>query len=123
MTGRIGAVLTTPPYRAPLRNVAPLWKEGSCWSLIFNILNILIVDKSKWIGLFFMGFACVMAAMSGFGFGKSTGYKEGVSAALDTVSVIMEQQIKSDTSVSVLMIVNPDTNVFILSAKYPLNKK
>lgn len=50
-------------------------------------------------------------------------YRTGYGEALGEVKDIMEDQIKSDTTVSKVVIINPDTNVFILSPKYPISKK
>jgi hypothetical protein len=47
--------------------------------------------------------------------GFNEGASLGVKASLDTVLVMLNNQLKSDTSVTSLIIINPDTNVYILS--------
>lgn len=53
--------------------------------------------------------------------GYNTGASLGVKASLDTVLVMLNKQLKSDTTVTKLIIINPDTNVFILSRETLLN--
>jgi ubiquinone biosynthesis protein Coq4 len=64
-------------------------------------------------------FMVAMIAFFMFRAGKRAGFEEGASlgvkASLDTVLVMLNNQLKSDTSVTSLIIINPDTNVYILS--------
>lgn len=45
------------------------------------------------------------------------GYDKGICDVLDTVNTIIDNQLRSDTSVTKLVIVNPDTNIFFLSRR------
>jgi hypothetical protein len=49
--------------------------------------------------------------------GRNVGIGIGVVGTLDTVNKIMKKQIDSDTSVTMLVLVNPDTNVYFLSRR------
>lgn len=44
-------------------------------------------------------------------------YNRGFNECIDTVSNMLEAQLKSDTSVTRLIIVNPDTVTYILKRK------
>ena len=59
-------------------------------------------------------------------FSYNIGYKSGINdgfiISLDTANKILQKQLKSDTSVSELILINPDTNVYILSRKTLLTK-
>jgi hypothetical protein len=54
--------------------------------------------------------------------GKRVGYNNGVDYVLDTVLALVERQVDSDTSVTELNIINPDTNRYFLSRKTMLTK-
>jgi len=49
--------------------------------------------------------------------GYNTGAFHGVKISLDTVKTIIEKQFKSDCCVTKLILINPDTNTYILSPK------
>ena len=49
--------------------------------------------------------------------GWNRGADIGVKSTLDTVNKICEKQIKSDTSITQLVIINPDTTRIYLSRK------
>lgn len=49
--------------------------------------------------------------------GFEKGFEKGFSVTIDTVQSIMQKQIKSDTTVTKLTIINNDTNVYILKQK------
>lgn len=57
--------------------------------------------------------------------GLSKGIDIGIIATLDTVNKIADKTLKSDTSVTRLILVHPDTTTYILSRKtiLPWRKK
>lgn len=57
-----------------------------------------------------------------YNIGYKSGINDGFSISLDTANKILQKQLKSDTSVSELILINPDTNVYILSRKTLLTK-
>jgi hypothetical protein len=61
------------------------------------------------------GFIITQVCM--FKIGERVGYSAGVCATLDTVNTALEKQVNSDTSVTRLILINPDTSVYILSRK------
>jgi hypothetical protein len=76
-------------------------------------------ENLKFIGLFF-GVIILIAVLfyrMGYHEGYNYGAGLGVHASLDTVKSIMDKQLKSDTSYTKLILINPDTNVYVLSRK------
>lgn len=57
-----------------------------------------------------------------YNIGYKSGINDGFSISLDTANKILQKQLKSDTSVSELILINPDTNIYILSRKTLLTK-
>jgi hypothetical protein len=55
-----------------------------------------------------------------YNIGYSKGGDAGAGQALDTINKIVQKQLKSDTSVTRLILINPDTNTYILSRKTAL---
>ena len=51
------------------------------------------------------------------------GYNKGYDEMLDSCMAICNRQLKSDTSVTKLVFVHPDTTVYYLYRKTPINKK
>lgn len=49
--------------------------------------------------------------------GYRNGFNAGADRALDTVNVICAKQVNSDTTVTELVLVHPDTNIYFLSKK------
>lgn len=84
-------------------------KKLSPGPLVALILSALLVWSS-------LGFVV------GYKKGRAKGQAEMFYATCDTFLSIMGKQTRSDTSVSKLILVNPDTNVFILSRKTVLPK-
>lgn len=64
----------------------------------------------------------ILGFVIGYDKGLGKGRSEMFYATCDTFLSIMVKQTRSDTSVSKLILVNPDTNVFILSRKTVLPK-
>lgn len=58
--------------------------------------------------------------------GYNRGWKQGAddlfNATIDTVQAICNKQLSSDTSVTELVLINPDTTVYYLSRKTVLSK-
>lgn len=50
------------------------------------------------------------------------GFEKGFLVTADSVNAIMQKQIKSDTTVTKLILINRDTNVYIIKAKSFKNK-
>ena len=70
----------------------------------------------------------ILIALGVFVIAKAIGYSnitnqydkgiiDGYNIALDTVKTILDNQVKSDTSITKLVVVNPDTNVYYLSRR------
>lgn len=57
-----------------------------------------------------------------YNIGYKSGINDGFSISLDTANKILQKQLKSDTSVTELIMINPYTNVYILSRKTLLTK-
>lgn len=57
----------------------------------------------------------------GYIFGWQNGENEGFKSTTDIVISILNKQLKSDTTVTKLIIVNPDTNIYYLTRKSILN--
>ena len=76
-------------------------------------------ENIKFIALFFA--VIILIAVLFYRMGYHEGYNYGaglgVHASLDTVKQIVEKQMKSDTSCTKLILINPDTNVYVLSRK------
>lgn len=51
------------------------------------------------------------------------GFGQGVHVALDTVNKIIIHQYESDTSITKLVLIHPDTNTYYLSRKTVVDKK
>ena len=72
--------------------------------------------------------AGIITIIVGFGLylsyhlGDITGENRGFSMALDTVNKICGRQLKSDTTVSEVVFLNRDTNVYYLSRKTILGR-
>lgn len=77
------------------------------------LLALIISDLLVWSSLGFV---------IGYNKGRDKGQAEMFYATCDTILDIMGRQTRSDTSVSKLVLVNPDTNIFILSRKTVLPK-
>lgn len=60
---------------------------------------------------------------SGYNKGYTKGVDDGIKTTLDTIKKICNNQIENDTSISKLYIINPDTNIYILSKKHIKIKK
>lgn len=78
-------------------------------------------------------FVTILYAIIGFGIisafylmGRNNGYQhgelQGINDCLDTVIVLLENQVKSDTSVTKLHIINPDTHVYYISRQTIIEK-
>jgi len=75
---------------------------------------------TKVLGMLFM--SCIFC-YAFYTVGKVEGKHEGIDRAFDTVMVIVDRQMDSDTSVTELIIANPDTNVYFLSRKTLLESR
>lgn len=64
----------------------------------------------------------IFSIFSSYKIGFNNGLDKMFFAVTDTIQTIINNQIKSDTSVTELIIINPDTNVYYLSRKTVLNK-
>jgi cbb3-type cytochrome oxidase subunit 3 len=53
----------------------------------------------------------------GYRKGEYNGAVKGIIVTLDSVQNILEKQLKSNTTASKILIINPDTNVYVLSKK------
>lgn len=76
-------------------------------------------ENLKFIALLFatITVTSVLFYRIGYHGGYNYGAELGIRASLDTVKSIMDKQLKSDTSVSLIILIKPDTNVYILSRK------
>jgi hypothetical protein len=79
--------------------------------MIRRILKAIVIAGIAF-GVFEMGYRA----------GRIEGYGRGFERALDTMTSILSKQTKSDTSVSKLIFIHPDTDVYILSRKTVLPK-
>lgn len=57
-----------------------------------------------------------------YNIGYKSGINDGFNISLDTANKILQKQLKSDTTVTELVLINQDTNVYILSRKTLLTK-
>lgn len=76
-----------------------------------NILQIVVVCILLLIS-YFAGWYRSMDATIEYTFNRT----------MDTVNAILDEQLKSDTSVTKLILVHPDTNTYYLSRKTVINK-
>lgn len=77
------------------------------------------VAKSPWIIFYiYIAVCCIYSVNQIYQIGYEEGENKGYSLALDTVNKICSKQLKSDTTVSKLVLINPDTTVYILSPKH-----
>jgi len=59
---------------------------------------------------------------AGYNKGWDRGADDIFKATIDTVQAICDKQLKSDTSVTKLVLINPDTSTYYLSRKSVLSK-
>lgn len=78
---------------------------------IFTFIGCLLI----FIGGYGVGYN--QGKSEGYRTGETDGYWNGTISALDTMQTIVDNQIKSDTTVSKVSFIKPDTFVFVLSPK------
>lgn len=66
--------------------------------------------------------ASIFFYKKGYNQGWHQGADEGVTVVLDTVNTILQGQKNSDSSVTRLILINADTNSYIISRKTVLSK-
>jgi len=66
-------------------------------------------------------FVCALLYVIGKACYKKGRY-DGAGVMIDTVNNILDKQIKSDTSITKLVLINPDTSTYYLSRKTALIK-
>lgn len=80
-----------------------------------NSMKLLKDIFEQWTAMVFMVLVVLSIGYTSFNHGFHAGYGDGVSAGLDTISRIVDAQVKSDSTASDLTI--NDTIRFVLSRK------
>lgn len=77
------------------------------------------ISNMKFILYLILCLVCVAVLFYRIGYrtGKYNGAVSGIIITLDSVQNILQYQLKSDTTASKILIINPDTNVYVLSKK------
>lgn len=81
-----------------------------------TIIYLLIASTFLW------SIICFCSYRLGFYKGYDNGDINGWNRGLDSVQSVLNKQLKSDTTITKLVLVNPDTSVYYFKRKTPLKQ-